>query len=296
MNKFEMDLNENKAKAFFVRHGEKVGLAVAAGLLGTFAYLGVGLKPDLQGRTPTTLESTVTTAENHIKGGRWDELRPHRLAIANTVEKLDSNKVQVAASDYVFDYLLARRSASAPLRSDPALLPVSKPETYVARMSIADTVADRHALSMLATLDLEASATSGSSRTGPTMEDGSNVKKSGPTVDLGAVMAATGIDPTKAGLKELANPAPVDRYVATIKYVFPFKQLYTDFRGAFRKSIGYNAVNDRFVVRYLEIQRRVNGGEWVDYTNKIREQEKTYVVSAPDPFDDKFMNRVLTRP
>ncbi len=298
MNKFEMELNENKAKAFFVRHGEKLGLVVATGLLGTFAYLGAGLKPDLQDRTPTKLEATVTTAENHINNGRWEELRPFRLAIDNTVEKLDANKVQVAASDYVFDYLLARRSASAPLRSDPPLLPVTAPETSVNRVSIADTSTsqDRHPLSLLASLNLADPAVAGGVGSDPTMNDGSSSSsKTKEKFDLGAVAAVTGVDPNKAGLKDLDNPIPVDRYVATVKFIFPFKQVYTDFRGAFRGSIGYDATNDRFVIRYLEIQRRVNGGEWVDYTNEIREQEKTYVVSAPNPFDDKYMDRVLTR-
>ncbi|MBL8889543.1 MAG: hypothetical protein JNL67_06160 [Planctomycetaceae bacterium] len=293
MNKFEMELNENKAKAFFVRHGEKLGLAVAAGLLGTFAYLGVGLKPELT-LTPTSLEGTIKNAENHINNGRWSELQPHRLAIDNTVEKLDSNKVQVSASDFVFDYLLARRSASAPLRSDPTLLAVSNPETFVARVSVADTSPGRHPLSMMDPLELEAS--DGGVGAGPEMNDGKSNAKSGPKVDLGAVAAATGIDPTKAGLTDLSGAAPFDRYIATVKYVFPYKKVFTDFRNAFRSSMGYNASNDRFVIRYMEIQRRTNGGEWEDYTSKIREQEKTYVVGAPDPFDDKYALPVITRP
>lgn len=293
MNKFEMDLNENKAKAFFVRHGEKLGLAVAAGLLGTFAYLGVGLKPVMT-LTPSSLEVAVKNAENHINSGKWSDLQPHRLAIDNTVEKLDSNKVQVSASDYVFDYLLARRSASAPLRSDPPLLAVNQPETFVARVSVADTSAGQHPLSMLDPLELEAGANDIAN--GPEGAGGEAASNSGPKVDLGAVMAATGLDPAKAGLAELGGAVPVDRYIATIKYIFPYKKVYTDFRNAFRSSMGYDSSNDRFMVRYLEIQRRVNGGEWEDYTNKIKEQEKTYVVGAPDPFDDKYALAGLTRP
>ncbi len=296
MNKFEMELNENKAKAFFVRHGEKVGLGVAAGLLGTFAYLGMGLSPDLQGRTPSSLEATVTSAENHIKNGRWETLRPQRLAISGTVDKLDSSKQQVAASDFTFDYLLARRSAAAALRSDPKLAPITSPEVNVDRVSLADTASGRHPLGLLTPLALEEAAATGGRQGGPAMDDGSGRRtKTGPTADLGAVVAAPGIDPVKAGLPDLQNPAPVDRYVATVKYLFPFKENYLSFRNTFRNAVGYNASNDRFLVRHLEIQRRVNGGEWEDYTNQIKEQEKTYVVSAPDPFDDKYANRALTR-
>ena len=294
MNKFDMELNENKAKAFFVRHGEKLGLAVAAGLLGTFSYLGFGLKPDLQGRSPSTLENTIVSAENHIKSGRWDDLRPQRLAITNTVDRLDSNKVRVAASDYVFDYLLARRSATAPLRSDPNVLPVFAPETHLGRMSIADTATTAHPLSMLDDVNLESE--SADTERGPGSIDTNSKATSAAKVDLGAAIAATGLDPVKAGLGDLPNAAPVDRYVATVKFLFPYKEMYTNFRATFRNSVGYDATNDRFLIRYMEIQRRVNGGEWVDYTNQIREEEKTFVVSAPEPFDAKFAMRGLTRP
>lgn len=293
MNKFEMELNENKAKAFFIRHGEKLGLAVAAGLLGTFAYLGVGLKPDLK-LTPTTLEGTIKNAENHINGGRWSELQPHRLAIDNAVEKLEANKVQVSAADFVFDYLLARRSASAPLRTDPPLLAISNPETSVARVSVADTSAGRHPLSMMGKFEVEASDDAAVEY--PEASSARPKAKSGPKLDPGAVAAAAGIDPSKAGLADFEGVAPFDRYIATIKYVFPYKKVYTDFRNTFRGSMGYNASNDRFVIRYMEIQRRVNGGDWEDYTNAIKEQEETYVVSAPDPFDIKYASPILTRP
>ena len=103
MNKFEMELNENKAKAFFVRHGEKLGLGVAAVLLGVFVYLGTGLEPDLEGRTPSTLETLVINAESRITSGRWDDLRPHRLAVADAAERLDGNLACVSASEFNYE-------------------------------------------------------------------------------------------------------------------------------------------------------------------------------------------------
>ena len=168
MNKFEQELNENMAKAFFVRHGEKLGLAVGICLLGLFIYLGLNMSPDLKDQTPTTLNGAATQAENRIKSGNWEELQDYRKAIEGTVATLDETKVPVNAENFPVDILLARRVVSKPLRTDPQILPPIDPIADVARVTLADTLSAnasfRHPMTILEQVDdpTDVSSSSGS--------------------------------------------------------------------------------------------------------------------------------------
>ncbi|GEM_PF-1796782 len=295
MNKFELELNENRAKAFFVRHGEKLGLVIGVGLLGLFVYLGLGLAPDMKNQTPSTLATMASNAENRINSGDWNELKPFREAVSGTVEELDSNKVAVDSENFPMDYLLARRSKAAPPRQDPAVLAPLMGEADFLFTSVADTSDKRHALKMLKDMLLEDSAAE-AGKSGPDSgNDKSSTKAKGPAIDLSATSAAPGIDPEKAGLADMENASPRSTYLNVVKFVVPFKQMHSGFRETFKNSMGYDPSNDRLLIRYLEIERRVNSGEWEDITQKLREEEKLFVVSAPNPFDEKYADSILTR-
>jgi len=151
-------------------------------------------------------------------------------------------------------------------------------------------------MSMLPRVRLEEPGASGPA--GPESDDGRGTSRSRnqDQVDMSAMLAVPGLDPAKAGLPEMEGATARDVYLATINYAFPYKKMLTSFRETFKNSIGYDPENDRLLVRYLEIQRRTNGGEWENVTDQIREQEKDFLLSAPNPFDDKYANRALTRP
>lgn len=294
MNKFDQELNENAAKAFFVRHGEKLGLLVGAGLLGLFVYLGVNMSPDLENQTPTTLNGLATQAENRIKSGSWDELKDHRQAVEGTVAKLDGNKIPVDSSNYEIASVFGTRMISKPLRTDPIILPPEQPVVDAVRVSIADTTSNQHPLSFLETLNVLAAD---SSSDGRNPSAGGSAKKE--DVDYSAATIAPGISAKSASLDSLDSAAPISTYMVAVRFVIPYKKMLADFRDKFKNSMGYDAENDRFLIRYMQVERRVNGGgddAWEEITDQLKAQEKLYVVSAPDPFEEKYDSTVLTRP
>lgn len=298
MNKFEMELNEQPAKAFFVRHGEKLGLGLAVILLGLFVYLGLSMSPDLKDQTPSKLKSLASNAENRIESGDWNQLREHRRAVADTAEKLESSKVAVDADDFPFDTILARRSKAAELRKDPAMVAPEFGESQVSRVAIVGPSEKLHPLDLLKDLELSsASDDSGADRGFGGNEAGGLGRGAGaePDSSFDALGAVAGIDPVAASLQGLAVE-PKTTYLAVVKFVMPYKKLANDYKEIFKNSIGYTPESDRVIFRHLEVERRVDGGQWEDYTANIKAQETSFVVAAPNPFEDKFASSVLTRP
>lgn len=296
MNKFEQELNENPAKAFFVRHGEKLGLLLGIVLLVVFVYLGVTLSPELEDKTPSSVFNSAGQAENRIQSASWDELSPYRQAIEGTVAKLDETKVPVDASDYPIEYMLARRVEAKPLRTDPKILAPIDPIADVARVSVVDVTSQRsrHPLELLKPIELGPATAAAS---GPAAGGESNDKKE--EVDVSALAEVPGLDPSKAQLSSVSGTVPTTAYMVTVRMALPYKEMYEEFKSTFRNAVGYNAQNDRFLIRYMQIQRRVNGGgddAWEDITEQLKKQQSTYVTSAPNPFEDKYINTILTQP
>lgn len=124
------DYSNNKAKDFFILHGEKLAFGVCLLLVVVFFVLGRGVKSLEPNKAPSTLSSRVVAANlhmNELDEKEWknqiEDAREPNFDLEEIV--IEGRKPIEYTPYYSYLYLPAREPQA--LRKDPNLLPPSKP-------------------------------------------------------------------------------------------------------------------------------------------------------------------------
>jgi hypothetical protein len=310
MSRFRFD--KNSIGGFFLNHFEK--LIFALGVFAVLALIYFGTKTKYYTKTdPEKLDSKTTSAIAYIeRDDSWKEIEPFRLALTDTAEQI-KNSPPLEPEKYQYNHLLSTRLRSQNPRFDPEL---KKPQDMLATLVTAPIVIKQRYTRMadfIATLDEDFASKKRftkkkdkKDKTGPDDDEFKREEKKkdelteseGPESLPNTLRVLKPLDPNVQGWNG-SSTRPEYRECIAVNGLVPYEAQWREFDAKLRDAKGWFPLRDRPKYVYIEIQRRTDGGEWEDKTEKLKSFKSVYANYSsqivPEFVDPKFLHPVLSQ-
>ena len=303
----KLDLSKEGLSRFWLHHAEKLVLGISAILLGVFGWLGFST-PRYSAKTPKQVVDLASQVGSYIESPQsWDQMKNYRVADTSAPSRIEkASGFDVESAKYKHDLLVGPVVKMLGLRSDPVIRPV---EDLVARSGTfpiyyPEKTPDK--LRVLPRADVDVA-----DKTVPEKVASKNAPKFDPN--------APGRMLTDLQLREMPGVRPRNlnsnkssgtfefggstagtfvRDIVVVTGLIPYENQYAEFQKAFANAQGYYPKRDKPSYRMLQIQRREEGGEWVDISRQVMSDAKQTAPLndsfVPDVIDPKYYYAPIT--
>ena len=333
-------LSKQSIGNFFLHHTEKLILALCLALFGLFLWMGLKTKP-FDTHSPSDVVSMTDRANTHVKNPAvWDSIKPFRKGNTDVLGVIE-NSPRLKADSYKVDTLTGIPAKTLDARKDPVLESPQFPQAQHFTAPLVIAMTERFADEFLNLPPVSApelgSATRGgpdeyveeededededfggrggrrgsSSRFGAREAEEEEEEEVPPEVDAGSQFGIVNSH-TWDGIIPSAHNIGADRNksvlmdVVCVTAVLDVKKQFQSF-GGFAGAIGFYPDRDKPIYQYVEVQRRIKGGKWVDRSKWIQftlpglyppmhSMPKSFHSSAPDTVAPEHYDPVLTGP
>ena len=302
--------SSNAIGAFFVKHVEKIVFVIAMVCLLGLAYNGFKTKRYSK-TTPKKLKEAAEQANRYIgRGDSWDKIEKFRTAETKTKERIEKSP-PLKHEEYAYGQFMATRLRTLGLRTDPELKPVQE---MIAQVITAPIVIKQRHTMLIESLDKGFSETDTGDRekrddgvgdvsgggVGGDFEKTEKKKKevdTGPTRLQPSLALERPLNPTTQ-LWRTATTRPDIRECICVTGLVPYESQWKEFDAKLRDAKGWYPGRDRPNYIHLEIQRRVDGGEWADITADLETAQDAYAAYQPhlipEFVDRKYLHPLLS--
>jgi hypothetical protein len=293
----KLDLSKEGLSQFWLHHFEKLVLGISAILLGVFGWLGFS-SPRYSVKTPKQVADMASQVGNYINTQQsWDQMKNFRPADTTAPSRIEkAASFDVESAKYKHDLLVGPVVKMLGLRSDPVIRPV---EELIARSGTfpiyyREKTPDK--LRVLPRADAEAAPQPVAEKNAAKNALKSDLYPPGKALNDLQLMEMPGVRPRNlnvnksAGTFEFGGPTAgtLVRDVVAVTGLIPYENQYAEFQKAFGSAQGYYPKRDKPTYRMLQIQRREEGGEWVDISRQVMSDAKLIA-----PRDDSFVPDVI---
>ncbi len=305
--------SSNMIGAFFIKHVEKMIFAIACVCLLGLAYKGYSTKR-FDKTTPTELKKSAEAANLYIsRADSWDRIEKFRTAESKTKERIEKSP-PLKHKEYDFSQFMATRLRTLGLRNDPELKPVQDMLAQVITAPIVIKYKHTKLIDLVASLDAGFSEAEnkgdkedggiegvGGSGVGGEFEKEDKKKKveTGPSRLQPSLALEKPLNPTTQ-LWLTTSKRPEIRECICVTGLVPYESQWREFDAKLRDAKGWYPGRDRPDYVHLEIQRRVNGGEWADITEALHKLKvETYARYqshlVPEFVDRNYLHPLLSQ-
>ena len=327
MKKPKINLSKESLSSFFLHHIEKIILGAALLSMAFFLYNGWSTEKYSKS-SPKKLSDDAARAQAHITNtSAWENIEKFRAVDLDAHKRIEqSNERKLNPDDYNVGVITGSPVASMSKRSDPELV---SPEKLVARsirapilVASAQQGNQRRLSDIDRLLTVRKGARAAAAATINTDdfdedEDEYNERRS-----------PRRRTPKKQPSEEFVDDVPFGEYVpevmkleiaglragggrfggggaageplvldfVAVTGVVPFNKQFNKYEAAFRNAVAYYPRRDRPQYLYMEVQRRVGGGEWEDISEFLSMAERRYGAESPEVIASDYFHPVTVRP
>jgi hypothetical protein len=300
MKRLKVDFSKQGIKRFWLHHAEKIVLVIAVALLGVFLWMGYS-KPLLTETNPDAMSAMSVDAKRHISSPEsWEKIKGFRHADSTAHIRIEESKGFTAnSSDFPFGAVLGTVTATLGLRNDPVLRPVgeliAKSKTIPIYLKGEDKDWKQLPVARAAEEKTPTKDKEGRDSTAKPLKVDPNAP--GLVVSQQQLDEMAGIR-TKFADEGAAAVYPMVRDVVCVTGVIPYENQYAEFQNVFANSLGYYPDRDRPIYVYLDIERKIEGGEFENITKDVLDDsEKLAAAPVPEVIDPKYYyDKNITRP
>jgi hypothetical protein len=304
----KLDLSKDGLSRFWLHHAEKLVLGISAILLGVFGWLGFST-PRYSDKTPKQVVDLASQASGYINSQQsWEQMQNYRVADTAAPSRIEKAEgFDVESAKYKHDLLVGPVVKTLGLRTDPVIRPV---EELIARAGTFPIYYREKApagLRSLARADIEETdeANNENDKDKKDKDSEKDAQKKAPKVDPNApgkmlsdlhLREMPGVRPRNVGANkasgtfDLGGPTAgtLVQDIVAVTGLIPYENQYAEFQKVFAGAQGYYPQRDKPIYRMLQIQRREEGGEWVDISKQVMSDAR--LVS---PLNDSFVPDVI---
>ena len=297
MSKYDLKLEGNAFQNFMLQHAEKVLLAIGIALAAFFVWSGSQI-PVFKATTPDLLLSDAKRAEQHIHSPTsWEMIKDFRQGVKDADDRIAQLQTAVETADYKLGYTRGTPAKPAGLRLDPQLVAAEDLEvrTFRAPLIIRFENPEINKLRLAGAKDEGESSgfqIGGDNQQRNRPRDREVKIDAGEAVPPTQLLESPGVRPKTTSLGGEFNPYVKDFVVVT--GVVPIREQYQHYVDAFSYAQGYFPSEDRPVYSKLEIQRRVEGGDWETLSEDQVRPRFLPDRWAPEVVDPAYFDPVLT--
>ena len=299
--------NSNVIGAFFVKHVEKMIFVIAVVCLGGLAYQGFKTKRFTK-TTPKKLKESAEAANRYMLADSWDsKIGKFRKAESNTRERIVKSP-PLRHDKYTYGQFMATRLRTLGLRSDPELKPVQE---MLAQVITAPIVIKQAHTKLIDFVSLDAGFEEEESKKSEDdgfdniggggvggefkKEEKKKKENTGPSRLQPSLALERPLNPTSQ-LWRASKARPDIRECICVTGLVPFESQWKEFDAKLRDAKGWYPGRDRPNYIHLEIQRRIDGGEWVDITADLDNFAKNAYANYQPHLTPEFVDRKYLHP
>ncbi len=297
MSRFDLKLEGNAFQNFMLQHAEKVVLGLGVALAAFFIWWGWST-PIFTVTSPDNLMADAKRAEQHIQSASsWDEIKEFRTGIKDADNRIVQLKGSVDTTDYNLSYTRGTPAKPAGLRLDPTLVAAEQLEVRTFRAPLIINFANPEIKKLRVAGFKEENESSGF-QIGGDQQRGNRSRERDVKIDAGDTVPPTqmielpGIRPKTVTLDPKYNPYVKDFIVVT--GVVPIREQYQRYQEALASAQGYYPPLDRPEYGKVEVQRRVEGGDWETLNIEPILRDTLPNSWAPEVIDPAYFDPILT--
>ncbi len=310
MKKMKVDLSQEGLQRFCLHHIEKVILVVAVVLLGLYFWLGY-TAPVYTAKNPEQLKQLAGEADRHIKSdASWEKIKEFRQGDTSAHERIQqAAAVKLDVAEYVGGPVLGPRLKTLGLRLDPELSPAKEllARSFRAPMFARGTIVE---IDRLGSPKITVAGSEGRRGGGPgdRDEDGPTDREERPrpkeksdygdTIPDIQKMEMLGVRPKVANIG--GDQAAFVKDIVSVTGIIEFESLWKEYERTLSNAKGYYPPGDKPDFKFMQVERRVDQGDWQDITATILDRYSLFPMGSdgspitPEVIDPYYYDEILT--